>query len=114
MSRASQPLLSLLHQWVGLAEASTADEDVDPDSQPWADLGITRSRISHNRQQGLMWDYTFSASKMPRFVPKSDRRILFEAGKSLRLLRDASEGQHPLCAGDWGLTGHWGWGEDSK
>lgn len=114
MTRASQPLLALLHQWVGLSDASTADEDTDTDSQPWADLGITRSPLPYSRDQGRKWDYSFSASKMPRFVPKSDRRVLFEAGKSLRLLRDASEGRHPLCASNWGLKGDWGWGEDTK
>lgn len=114
MIRASQPLLALLHQWVGLANSSTADEDTDPKSQPWADLGITRSRASYGGGQAQRWDYTFSASKMPRFVPRSERGVLFEAGKNLRLLRDASEGHHPLCASNWGLAGDWGWGEDYR
>lgn len=114
MTRASQPLLTLLHQWVGLADSSTADDNTDPDSQPWADLGITRSHSSYGGAQRRTWDYSFSASKMPRFVPRSDRRVIFEAGKNLRLLRDASEGRHPLCTSNWDLAGDWGWDQDTR
>jgi hypothetical protein len=113
LSRTSGPLLHLLHQWVGLASSSTIDEDNDETSQPWSDLGITRSlsTIAGGRGQ-IRWEYTFSASKMPGFIPRPDRRTLFEAGKSLRLLREASEDQHPLCFGEWGLKSDWGWSED--
>ncbi|WWD17370.1 hypothetical protein CI109_101811 [Kwoniella shandongensis] len=106
LSRASTPFLSLLHQWVGLIPSTQQDEDQDPTSQPWIDLGITRNALSDDR-----WEYTFSSRKMPGFVPKEMRRTLFEAGRSLRLLREASGGLHPLCAGDWGMEAQWVWGE---
>jgi hypothetical protein len=107
----SQPLLALLHQWVGLSDISPADEVIDPDAQPWSDLGITRHALG---SQETRWEYTFSSSKMPGFIPKADRRTLFEAGRSLRLLREASGGRHPLCAGGWDLAGSWGWGEEKE
>jgi hypothetical protein len=111
LKTSSQPLLALLHQWVGLSDTSPADEVVDPEAQPWADLGITRHAVPIAKQDPR-WEYTFSSSKMPGFIPKSDRRTLFEAGRSLRLLREASGGRHPLCGGGWDLAGSWGWGED--
>ncbi|WVW83821.1 hypothetical protein I302_105842 [Kwoniella bestiolae CBS 10118] len=103
------PFLNLLRAWIGLADSSTQDEDADPTSQPWLDLGITRRLTSSGT-----WEYTFSSRKMPSFVPKSDRRTFFEAGKNLRLLREASDGSHPLCSGDWGLDHGFGWGEGSS
>lgn len=115
LQRTSQPLLALMDQWVGLAEASAADEDTNPDAQPWSNLGITRhGSTPPGSGKKQRWEYTFSASKMPNFVPKSDRHTLFEAGRSLRLLRDASDSQHPLCHGDWGVHGQWGWGEEHE
>jgi hypothetical protein len=101
-------LLALLHQWVGLANSDAIDNDNEPESQPWTDLGITRKTI---RNEPGKWVYEFSAKRLPGFIPKESRRMLFEAGRSLRLLREASGGQHPLCAGGWGLDAKWSWGE---
>ncbi|KAK8864332.1 hypothetical protein IAR55_001579 [Kwoniella newhampshirensis] len=105
LSRASTPFLCLIHQWVGLVPSTPQYEDQDPTSQPWADLGITRKTLPDDR-----WEYSFSSRKMPAFIPKETRRTLFEAGRSLRLLRDASGGMHPLCSGDWGVESRWIWG----
>lgn len=109
LSRASEPIIDLLHQWIGLADSSSKDEDEDPESQPWADLGITRTPLSSANTE-TRWEYTFAARRMPQFVPRDVRRTLFEAGRSLRALREASGGLHPLCNADWPLRASWGWG----
>ena len=114
VGRASGPFLTLLHQWIGLADSSALDEDADPQSQPWSDLGITRSQLTTNEAGDARWDYVFSARRMPNFVPTETRRTLFEAGRSLRLLRDASGGLHPLCSSEWGLQAKWIWGEGNS
>lgn len=113
LQAASRPLLSLLHAWIGLSdipsESSTAMSD-----QPWADLGITRSpRKAHKMGIEDCWEYDFSSKRMPAFVPRDMRRSLFEAGKSLRLLREA-DARHPLSAGGWDIEGSWGWGQDFR
>ena len=51
---------------------------------------------------------------MPSFIPRESRRVLFEAGRSLRLLREASGGQHPLCSSSWRLRASWGWADTQK
>lgn len=114
LSRASEPFLALLQQWVGLADSARIDDDTDPQSQPWADLGITRTRLPAADGIDVRWDYTFSARRMPAFVPRDARRTLFEAGRSLRALRDASGGLHPLCSTDWHLSANWGWGSSAN
>ena len=113
LAHASEPFMLNLHQWVGLAGSSSLDEDTNPNVQPWADLGISRTPLLAHDGMGVQWQYEFSAKKMPSFIPTECRRTLFEAGRSLRLLRDASGGQHPLCGCDWGIRVKWVWGEDS-
>lgn len=110
LSHASQPFLDLLHQWIGLADDSRMEESLDPEEQPWADLGITRESLPPTEVQDVRWGYTFSARRMPAFVPRDVRRTLFEAGRSLRALREASKGQHPLCSTEWPIRASWGWG----
>lgn len=110
LSRSSGPILILLQQWVGLVDADHIDNNDDPNIQPWADLGI--SRHSHQKTDGtspMIWEYEFSPGKMPSFVPRHQRRAIFEMGRSLRLLRQASEGRHPLCSGGWDVAVGWGW-----
>ncbi|WWC89400.1 uncharacterized protein L201_004324 [Kwoniella dendrophila CBS 6074] len=108
-SKSVGPFLSLLRAWVGLSGSSAQDDDLDPNSQPWLDLGIIR-KATHS---GSL-EYTFSSRKMPSFIPKSERRTLFEAGKNLRLLREASNGTHPLCSGDWGIEVSVRWGNENS
>jgi hypothetical protein len=79
--------------------------------QPWLDLGVTRIALASAENGEPRWGYDFDEKKMPAFIPRESRRGLFEAGKSLRLLREASAGQHPLCAGNWEMKAGWGWGE---
>ncbi|BEJ16034.1 hypothetical protein CspHIS471_0506390 [Cutaneotrichosporon sp. HIS471] len=110
LSHASKPFLDLLHQWIGLEDDSRTEECEDPEAQPWADLGITRKALPPADGYDVRWEYTFSARRMPAFVPRDDRRTLFEAGRSLRALREASKGLHPLCSIDWPIRASWGWG----
>ena len=92
----------------------TSDEELDSDSQPWVDLGVTRTAVRSSNSAGPTWTYEFDPKKMPSFIPKESRGTLFEAGRSLRLLRDATDNGHPLCSGNWGLQSGWGWGEERK
>lgn len=106
LESASRPFLSLLDKWLGLGPVpmSTAEDGEDPYNQPWEDLGITRTITSGSRVH-----FEFSSKMMPTFVPKPLRRGVFEAGKSLRLLKDASQGRHPLCTTTWDIITSWGW-----
>ena len=107
--------MTLLNQWVGLSDATSIDESAELESQPWADLGITRTGQLTKDGIGVVWQYDFTGKKMPEFIPKEARRTLFEAGRSLRLLKEASGGQHPLCRGRWGIEARWVWGgQDSS
>ncbi|WVQ72409.1 hypothetical protein IAR50_001961 [Cryptococcus sp. DSM 104548] len=104
-SESSGPFMSTLHAWLGLLPSSE-DDDSSTDSQPWADLGITRIKVNER------WQYEFSSKSMPVFIPRDARRALFEAGRSLRILKEASDGQHPLCSTEkWDINIQWVWGD---
>ncbi|OCF36677.1 hypothetical protein I316_01273 [Kwoniella heveanensis BCC8398] len=111
LSSSSEPFFTLLHSWIGLGDSTIQDDDPDITSQPWADLGITRRTLSTSEGG---WEYTFSTKRMPVFIPLGEARSVFEAGRSLRLLRAASAGGHPLCATDWGIEARWTWGEEGS
>lgn len=106
LSQASAPFLSLLQSWLGFP--GTDEEDQSPGSQPWADLGITRKLV------GDAWEYEFSAGRMPGFIPKEARRILYEAGKGLRTLKVATHSLHPLCNIRLAIDIKWTWGNSEK
>lgn len=106
LSQASAPFLSLLQSWLGFPGID--EEDQSPGSQPWTDLGISR------KLAGDAWKYEFSAGRMPGFVPKEARRILYEAGKSLRTLKVATHGLHPLCNIEQAIDIRWTWGDSEK
>lgn len=106
LSQASAPFLSLLQSWLGFLGID--EEDQSPGSQPWTDLGISRKLV------GDAWKYEFSAGRMPGFVPKEARRILYEAGKSLRTLKVATHGLHPLCNIEQAIDIRWTWGDSEK
>lgn len=106
LSQASAPFLNLLQSWLGFP--GTDDEDQSPGSQPWTDLGISRKLV------GDAWKYEFSAGRMPGFVPKEARRILYEAGKGLRTLKVATNGLHPLCNIRQAIDIRWIWGDSEK
>ncbi|KIR25579.1 hypothetical protein I309_05513 [Cryptococcus deuterogattii LA55] len=106
LSQASAPFLSLLQSWLGFP--GTDEEDQSPGSQPWADLGISRKLV------GDAWEYEFSAGRMPGFIPKEARRILYEAGKGLRTLKVATHGLHPLCNIRLAIDIKWTWGDSEK
>jgi len=111
LKQASTSFLILLHQWIGLLDSSPMDEDMSIHHQPWADLGIFRIPLRGGTREARSWQYDFTPKMMPGFISKADKRTLFEAGRSLRQLREASDLQHPLCKSDWGIRADWVWGE---
>ncbi|CAD6577663.1 MAG: hypothetical protein TREMPRED_002003 [Tremellales sp. Tagirdzhanova-0007] len=111
---ASVPFITLLNQWVGLSDSNFIDEGTKSESQPWADLGIARSGQSTQDGTDGVWEYHSTGKKMADFIPKEARARLFEAGRSQRLLKEASGGHHPLCRGSGGIEARWVWGDQGQ
>ncbi|ORX36749.1 Spc98 family-domain-containing protein [Kockovaella imperatae] len=108
LQECSTPVLSLLHSWLGLSSSDALHEDEDPISQPWTDIGITRKRLSGGR-----WEYDLKLRHMPGFISEETAEEIFNAGKSLRLLREASP-DHPLSHASYSLPVKWKWAESSS
>ena len=110
LDQSSGPFFDLLGRWLGVGGTRKSDDELDPNSQPWSDLSITRSRLNEIEDGRARWSYEFEHRKMPSFIAKETSKTLFEAGRSLRQLREATNGRHPLCSGSWDLRTGWGWG----
>lgn len=105
---ATGPYLSLIAAWLGL-QPDTIDYDDGPiSSDPWVDLGIVRSIRTVAGQE--KYEYDFHPSTLPSFITPELGRKVYEGGRSLRLLKEASPG-HPACA-EWGVALHWRWSLD--
>lgn len=94
LARVSQPLLEFLTEWIGLRRElqscsllkGKTRSFVTVDIKPWVDeAGLKTSRP----------DCVFDCSKVPRFILNEDAHMIFETGKSLRLLQ-SHDPDHPL------------------
>lgn len=91
----SQPWLEFVKEWIGLREefhscsllGDKSRSFVTVDSKLWIDEG----GVERNRA-----DYVFDHAKVPSFVMDEDARLIFQTGKSLRLLQ-SHHPEHPLA-----------------
>ena len=99
LSRVSRPFLEFVSEWSGLQpEASLPYTKASPD-KPWTKSFVkAEKRVWIDDQGGEIHtpDFILDESKVPSFVPKEDVEIMFEAGRSLRFIREYHP-QHPLA-----------------
>ncbi|OBT45607.1 hypothetical protein VE00_03582 [Pseudogymnoascus sp. WSF 3629] len=98
LSRVSRPFLDFAGEWLGiqretgmpLVKGSVGKSFVKAEDRIWID------------DQGMEIhtpDFVLDEARVPSFMPEEDMLILFEAGQSLRLLRE-HQPEHPLARGD--------------
>ncbi|KFY70233.1 hypothetical protein V499_09337, partial [Pseudogymnoascus sp. VKM F-103] len=98
LSRVSRPFLDFAGEWLGiqretgmpLVKGSVGKSFVKAEDRLWIDEHGMEIRTP---------DFVLDESRVPSFMPEEDIQILFEAGQSLRLLRE-HQPEHPLARGD--------------
>lgn len=107
MRTTSRPLFQLIAAWVGLLPEPSALPafSLKRDQQLWIDIGITQHTTYF--AGNIKHDYTFDTTALPAFISPAIGERIYEGGKSLRLLRDASPG-HP-AAEHWSVPFVWNW-----
>ncbi|KFY15833.1 hypothetical protein V492_01726, partial [Pseudogymnoascus sp. VKM F-4246] len=98
LSRVSRPFLDFAGEWLGiqretgmpLVKGSVGKSFVKAENRLWIDEQGMEVRTP---------DFVLDESRVPSFMPEDDMQILFEAGRSLRLLRE-HQPEHPLARGD--------------
>ncbi|KFY29822.1 hypothetical protein V493_02225, partial [Pseudogymnoascus sp. VKM F-4281 (FW-2241)] len=97
LSRVSRPFLDFAGEWLGiqretgmpLVKGSVGKSFVKAEDRLWIDEQGVEIRTP---------DFVLDESRVPSFMPEEDMQILFEAGRSLRLLRE-HQPDHPLSRG---------------
>ncbi|OBT72773.1 hypothetical protein VF21_08630 [Pseudogymnoascus sp. 05NY08] len=98
LSRVSRPFLDFAGEWLGiqretgmpLVKGSVGKSFVKAEDRLWIDEQGMEIRAP---------DFVLDEARVPSFMPEEDMQILFEAGRSLRLLRE-HQPEHPLARGD--------------
>ena len=98
LSRVSRPFLDFAGEWIGiqretgmpLVKGSVGKSFVKAEERLWIDEQGMEIRTP---------DFILDEERVPSFMPEEDMQILFEAGRSLRLLREHHP-EHPLARGD--------------
>ncbi|ELR03908.1 hypothetical protein GMDG_06442 [Pseudogymnoascus destructans 20631-21] len=102
LSRVSRPFLDFAGEWLGiqretgmpLVKGSVGKSFVKAEDRLWIDEQGMEIRTP---------DFVLDEARVPSFMPEGDMQILFEAGRSLRLLRE-HQPEHPLARGDFVTT----------
>lgn len=95
LNRVTEPWADFAQKWIG-----TKSEGGNPMTKD----GPSRSFVKAENvaftddfgQEIEEPDYILDESRMPKFIPKDVGRVMFETGRTLRLLRDQHP-DHPIC-----------------
>ncbi|KAI9794719.1 MAG: hypothetical protein M1833_007376 [Piccolia ochrophora] len=97
LSRSSAPWLDFTNSWIGFSSRSQTTM-----YEHTTTGGFVEEQPQENEEIGkasAMPDYSFNPGKMPTFISDDDGHVIFETGKSLRLLQ-VHHPDHPLATAD--------------
>ncbi|KAI2607332.1 Spc97/Spc98 family protein [Hypoxylon fragiforme] len=95
LSRVSQPWTQFAERWIGVkAEGGVPLTKEDPGNSFVKVDNI--SLMDDSGVESAELDYVLDENRMPDFVPSETALVMFETGKTLRLLR-THHPDHPLC-----------------
>ena len=98
LSRVSNPFLEFISEWIGIQPEASLPYTKAPHSKPWQKSFVRaedRIWIDDQGASSHTPDFILDESRVPSFVPKEDVNTIFEAGRSLRFIREF-HGEHPL------------------
>lgn len=95
LNRVTEPWADFASKWIGTKPEGGNPMTKDGPSKSFVkveNVGFTDDFGQETEEP----DYILDESRMPKFVPKDVGRVMFETGRTLRLLRDQHPG-HPIC-----------------
>lgn len=96
--RVTEPWLGYLETWVGLRSEDPTLNELVTSGRGFAMLEHHEEKRRGAKSQSASLDYRYQSEQMPSFIPADQAQLIFESGRSLRLLKQ-SHPHHPL-AGD--------------
>ncbi|RAK71651.1 tubulin gamma complex associated family protein [Aspergillus fijiensis CBS 313.89] len=112
IARVMEPWLSYVETWVGFQPETSTSIELASSGRTFVFRETTDKHTFSSRATTV--DYRFLPDMMPSFVPSDQAQLIFETGRSLRLLK-RNHPQHPIashatygaesvkldCAGTW-------------
>lgn len=114
VARVIAPWLQYVEAWVGLRTETPALVDLAAKSEGFVAVERYEGRAGSRSMKASSLQYRYHPEQMPTFIPAEQADLIFETGRSLRLLRRYHP-QHPIandailtkdspnlrCAGSW-------------
>ncbi|OXV07414.1 hypothetical protein Egran_04825 [Elaphomyces granulatus] len=96
IGRVTRTWLTQVETWVGLREETSAS--IRGNHKEFVGVNYSQD-LNRPRIESRMLTYFFHADAKPSFMPPEQAQLIFESGKGLRLLKQASP-QHPIARND--------------
>lgn len=93
--RVTEPWIGYLEAWVGLCPETPVLNELAASGKYFAKLERHEAG-EHIKSEPARLDYRYQFDQMPSFIPADQAQLIFESGKSLRLLK-RSHPRHPLA-----------------
>lgn len=93
--RVTEPWLGYLEAWVGLCPETPVLNELATSGKYFAKLE-RHEEGGRIKSEPARLDYRYQSDQMPSFIPADQARLIFESGRSLRLLK-RSYPNHPLA-----------------
>ncbi|KAL4978431.1 Spc98 family-domain-containing protein [Aspergillus desertorum] len=109
--KVAQPWLTYVESWIGFRPETSASIEILTSGRSF--VSVKKCEGKGNLPSQERYDYAYLPEQMPSFVPPDQAHLIYETGRSLRLLK-RSHPHHPLagnqpridtpklaCAGNW-------------
>ncbi|KAA6408525.1 MAG: spc97 spc98 family [Lasallia pustulata] len=97
LGRVSRPWLDFAGEWIGLGTNTSLPVTALTKSRSFVNV-MKETRNSSIGTEAQAIEYSFDSHQMPDFITEDDAEVMYETGKSLRLLQ-AQLPEHPLVRG---------------
>ncbi|KAE8380568.1 Spc98 family-domain-containing protein [Aspergillus bertholletiae] len=102
--RTVYPFLEHVETWIGLRLDASTLKELAADGRSFVALEYSQDNSKTTSSPSTRLDYRYNPAEMPSFIPPDQADLIFESGRSLRLLKRFHP-QHPIssegvCNGD--------------
>ncbi|PKY08835.1 gamma-tubulin complex component GCP6 [Aspergillus campestris IBT 28561] len=95
--RISEPFLRHVESWVGFRSETSALNELATTGRSFVALEHHEHSSKAGASKRNEVEYSYRSDQMPSFIPTDQARLIFESGRSLRLLK-RSHPQHPIAS----------------
>ncbi|KAL2006395.1 hypothetical protein VTN00DRAFT_9063 [Thermoascus crustaceus] len=99
MFRVIAPWFALVETWVGLRGEAPTLTELSRNGTSFIGAEYSQDSNKLKTAESRMIEYLFRPDMMPSFIPSEQAEMIFESGKSLRLLKQ-SHPRHPIARDD--------------